>query len=59
MLGLAAAQILLELQQAPSDAITLATSLAPLLQAEIGEEFSLQIEHLLADLDKLALIEHS
>ncbi|TAN75819.1 MAG: HPr-rel-A system PqqD family peptide chaperone [Gallionella sp.] len=59
LLGLAAAQILLELQQAPSDAITLATSLAPLLQAEIGEEFSLQIEHLLADLDKLALIEHS
>jgi len=59
LLGAIAAQVLLRLQQTPSDVITLAVSLAPLMQAEMDEEFSLQIEHVLADLDKLALIERS
>ena len=57
LLGSAAAHVLLELQKAPLDAINLSESLAPLLQAETDEELALQIEHLLADLDKLALIE--
>lgn len=59
LLGATAAQVLLKLQQTPSDVIALAASLAPLMQAEMDEEFSLQIEDLLADLDKLALIERS
>lgn len=59
LLGLAAAHVLLELQKAPLDAINLSESLAPLLQAGTDEEIALQIEHLLADLDKLALIELS
>lgn len=57
LLGSAAAHVLLELQKAPLDAINLSESLAPLLQAKTDEELALQIEHLLADLDKLALIE--
>ena len=59
MLDLAATQILLQLQQAPSDAITLAGSLAPLLQTEMDGDFSLRVERLLADLDTLGLIERT
>lgn len=59
MLDLAATQILLQLQQAPSDSATLAGSLAPLLQTEMDGDFSLQVERILADLDMLALIERS
>lgn len=59
LLDLAATQILLHLQQAPSDAITLAGSLAPLLQTEMDGDFSLQVERLLADLDTLGLIERT
>lgn len=59
MLDSAATQILLQLQQAPSDMATLAGSLAPLLQTEMDGDFSLQVERILADLDMLALIERS
>lgn len=59
LLGSAAAHILLKLQQAPSNATALTESLAPLLHAEMDDEFVSQIEHILADLDKLALIERT
>ena len=59
LLGSTAAQILLELQQAPSNAIALTESLALLLHAEMDDEFVFQIEHILADLDTLALIERT
>lgn len=57
LLGLLAGKILLQLQQAPSDAMALAESLAPLWQAGLDEELGFQIEPLLADLHALALIE--
>ena len=60
LLGSAAAQVLLKLQQAPSDAVSLAESLASLLQVEIMDEsLAPQIANLLADLDALALIEQT
>ena len=59
LLGSTAAQILLKLQQAPSDSTTLAESLAPLLNDERDDEFVVQVEHILADLDTLALIERT
>lgn len=58
LLGSAAAQVLLKLQHGPSDAITLARSLASLLQVEMMDEsLAPQIEKLLADLNALDLIE--
>lgn len=57
LLGPAAAHILLSLQQAPSNAITLSKSLAPLLGVDTDDEFILQIDKILTDLDMLALIE--
>jgi len=57
LLGSTAALILLKLQQAPSNSTTLAESLASLLHAEWDDEFVAQVEHILADLDTLALIE--
>lgn len=57
LLGSTAAQILLKLQQAPSNVTALSESLAPLLHTEMDDEFVFQIEHILADLDTLALIE--
>jgi PqqD family protein of HPr-rel-A system len=58
LLGSAAAQILLKLQQAPSDAMTLAESLASSLRVEMMDEaLAPQIAGLLADLNALALIE--
>ena len=59
LLGSTAARILLKLQQAPSNSTTLAESLAPPLHAERDEEFAAQVEHILADLDTLALIERT
>ncbi|MFN3397448.1 MAG: HPr-rel-A system PqqD family peptide chaperone [Sulfurimicrobium sp.] len=59
LLGLAAAHVLLKLQQAPSDAVALAESLAPVLQTGFDEELVLETERLLAELDRLALIERS
>lgn len=59
LLGATAAHVLLELQRAPSDTITLAASLAPLMQAEMDDAWVFQTDQLLADLDQLALIERS
>jgi PqqD family protein of HPr-rel-A system len=59
LLGSVAAQILLKLQQAPSNSATLAESLAPLLHADRDDDVVAQIEHILADLDTLALIERT
>lgn len=60
LLGSAAAQILLKLQHAPSDAIHLAESLASSLQVEVMDEsLAPQLTHILADLNALALIEQS
>jgi PqqD family protein of HPr-rel-A system len=59
LLGTTAAQILLKLQQAPSNATSLSESLAPLLHAEMDDELVIQIEQILADLDTLALIERT
>jgi PqqD family protein of HPr-rel-A system len=57
LLGSTAAQILLNLQEAPSDAASLAESLAPFFQIAPGADLPLQIGELLADLNALALIE--
>jgi PqqD family protein of HPr-rel-A system len=59
LLGSTAAHILLKLQQAPSNSNTLAESLAPLFHAEMDDEFVVQVEQILADLDTLALIERT
>jgi PqqD family protein of HPr-rel-A system len=59
LLGSTAAQILLKLQQAPSNTTALTASLAPLLHAEMDDELVFQIEHILADLGTLALIERT
>jgi len=59
LLGSTAANVLLKLQQIPSDAITLAESLAPMLQAKMDDELVFQIDHLLAELNTLALIERT
>ena len=54
-----AAHILLELQKAPADVVMLATSAAFSLQVEMSDEWISQTEQILADLDKLSLIEQS
>ena len=60
LLGSAAAQILLRLQQVPSDFISLAESLTSVLQTEMmGEPLEPQLVNLLADLNALALIERT
>jgi len=59
LLGATAAHVLLRLQQSPSDVAMLATSIAPLLQTEMNDEWLFQIGQILADLDKLSLIEQS
>lgn len=55
LLGTAAGHILLALQQAPSDAIALSQSLAS-LPGIAPEEFMLQINDMLAELNALSLI---
>jgi PqqD family protein of HPr-rel-A system len=57
ILDLAAGQVLLKLQQSPTDAITLAKLVAPTDQSKSQAELELQIEHLLAELNTLNLIE--
>jgi PqqD family protein of HPr-rel-A system len=57
LLGSATAQILLNLQKAPSDVATLADSLAPFFQVAPGADLPLQIDQLLCELNALALIE--
>ena len=57
LLSLAAAQILLKLKEAPSNAALLAVTLAPLWQVDPDQELALQIENILSDLNAIALIE--
>lgn len=59
LLGSTAASVLSALQQAPSDAVTLAKSLAAMLKTEMDEAFTLQVDQLLAELDTLSLIERT
>lgn len=60
LLGSVAAQILLRLQQVPSDFISLAESLTSLLQTEMmGEPLEPQLVNILEDLNALALIERT
>ena len=60
LLDSVAAQILLRLQQVPSDFISLVESLTSLLQTEMmGEPIEPQLVNLLADLKALALIERT
>lgn len=61
LLGSAAAQILLELRQSPSNSLFLTEALASRLQADnvTHEEILFQIEHLLNELNTLGLIEFS
>ena len=57
LLGSTAAQILLKLQQSPLSVAALAESMASVLHTEMNEELVSQIDHILADLNMLALIE--
>lgn len=57
LLNLTASQILLKLQQSPTEATTLAKLVPPTDQSESHAEHELQIEHLLAELNALNLIE--
>lgn len=57
LLGLLAAHALLKLQETPANSGVLASSLAALMQTEMDDEFVSQIDQLLADLGRLALIE--
>lgn len=59
LLGPAAAHILSKLQQTPKTSNALALSLAPAMQVEMNEEFVSEIDQLLSQLVKLALIEHT
>ena len=61
LLGSMVSQILLELQQSPSNVLLLTEALAPRLQAKMvtPEEFLFQIEHFLNELNTLGLIEFS
>jgi len=59
LLGPMAAQILLTLQQASSDVMTLAATLSGMFPAEKDGQLALQIEQVLADLDRLELITRS
>lgn len=56
LLDSTAMQILSKLQQAPSNATALRGALAPDLQAQVDDEL---VEHILADLDSLTLIERT
>ncbi|GAO36995.1 hypothetical protein SCT_2410 [Sulfuricella sp. T08] len=59
LLGLVAAQVMLKLQQTPTDAVSLAEWVAPLQQIEPDDEFVLFIEQILTNFDSLGIIEHS
>lgn len=59
LLGSTAAQILLKLQQSSLSAAALTESMASLLDTEMNEELVSQIDHILVDLDMLALIERT
>lgn len=57
LLGEAAGHILLALQQTPQDTASLSKSLASVMGIKISPEFMMDINNLLTDLHKLALIE--
>ena len=57
LLGSTAAQMLLKLKEAPSNVPALTESIAPQYQAGMDDELALEVEHILADLEALALIE--
>lgn len=59
LLGLVAAQVMLKLQQMPTDVAGLAEWLAPLLQTEPDDELVFVIEQILTDFDSLGIIEHT
>jgi len=59
LLGLVAAQVMVKLQQTPTDAVSLAEWVAPLLQTEADDEFMFVIEQILIDFDSLGIIEHT
>jgi len=58
LLGEAAGHILLTLQQTPQNTASLSESLASMMGVETSPEFMMDINNLLTDLHKLALIEH-
>lgn len=57
LLGKAAAHILLTLQQASTDTQSLRQSLASVMNVNTGSELALEMNHILADLYKLQLID--
>ena len=57
MLAPAAGRILLALQSAPTDTVTLATSLASLWQLDFNPELMTRTEEVLVQLQSLGLIE--
>ncbi len=60
VLDLVAAKVLLKLQHAPSNVMSLVELLAPLLQTEISDEsLEYQLDNILADLNAIALIERT
>lgn len=58
-MGSVGAQLLHTLQQSPSDSVLLNKSIASFLNTEINDELILQLEQILMDFDKLALIERT
>ena len=59
LVGSVGAQILHILQRSPSDSALLNKSIASFLNTEINDELILQLEQILMDFDKLALIERT
>jgi len=57
LLNLTAGRLLLELQQSPTDTITLANLSPPIDQTEKSTQHKLEIEHILEELSTLNLIE--
>ena len=57
LLGLVAAQVMLKLQQMPTDVVSMAEWVAPMLQTEPDDDFVLFIEQILTDFDHLGMIE--
>ena len=57
LLSLTAGRLLLELQQSPTDTLTLANLVAPTDQTEPVTQYKFEIEHILEELSTLNLIE--
>lgn len=57
LLGKAATHILLALQQTTTDTLSLSNSLATMMGVKTSSEFMMQMNQILNDLNKLALIE--